>query len=210
MNKRILILTVCVLAAVVLLLTSALSPVSAKNEPPAASGAVVFNSPIVVQPPLPSVGLREPHNPGPGEIEILGTMWQPQNRKMFVDWFVFGWGTQVRLKPAKAPSDEWVHISPTLVNRFNSVYQKISSVTFCASTSNPTVSKPTALHLWTENNNRFSMTNITWANSTARQCKNVTFSPATFRYGLGLSVWLHFANGADTITLQEVYVDFTD
>lgn len=210
MNTRRIVLTVSVFVLGVLLLSNATTPVSATNAPPAAPNTAVWNSPIVVQPPLPPIGLLEPHNPGPGEIEIMGTMWQPQTRKMFADWTVLGWGTALRLKPAKSPSDQWVHISPTMLNRFNSVNQKITYVVFCAASSNPLVSRPTALHLWTENNNRFFATNLTWANTTARQCKTVNFIPATLQFGIGLSVLLHLPNGVDTITLQEVWVGFSD
>ena len=210
MNTRRLVLATIVFAAAVLLLLYASSPLSAAEVPPVSQSFEQLNYPPVSDPPPPADNPEAVHNPGAGEVEMLGTMWQPQNRKQFKEWYVLGWGSALRLKPGKAPSDEWVHISPAVVTRSNNVWQKVSTVTFCAATSNPTVSKPLAIHLWSENNDRFYMGNVTWSNTTARQCKSVTLSPAVFKYGVNISLLVHFANGTDQVTLQEVWIDYTD
>lgn len=207
MKTRKMVVTICVLAAAMLLLFSAAAPLAASNVPPTSSSASIFNDP---PPPPPSEGPEAVHNPGPSEVEIMGTMWQPQNSRQFKEWIVYGWGTFMRLKPAKAPSDEWVHISPTKVNTLNGAAQKISYVSVCGATSNPTVTRPTQLHMWAENNNRFYTGGIAWSNTTARQCKTVTFPPATFKLGLNISILIHFGNGTDTVTMQEVWVGTTD
>lgn len=210
MNTRRIVLTTVFLAAAVLLLFSASEPLSASNAPPVSPTVELSAFPPMDEPPPPSAGPEVVHNPGLGEVEMMGTMWQPQNRKQFREWYVLGWGSAVRLKPAKAPSDEWIHISPATVTRANNVWQKVSSVTFCAATSNPTVSKPLAIHLWAENNYRFYMGNVTWSNITTRQCKTVTFSPVVTKFGVNISLLVRFANGTDQVTLQEVWVDYTD
>lgn len=141
-----------------------------------------------------------------GFVDIVnyGTDWNPEVRSHFRLWKYLGWGTDTRLKAARAPGYEWVHIPITLVSYVEGSPMYIDKVEFCAKSSNGLLTKPTDIHLWSDAG-RFYTGTVTWANNNNKQCWSVDLTPNVWKESLGVSVRLYFANSTDTITLMKAW-----
>ena len=137
-------------------------------------------------------------------ISMAGTMWQPQREAQFGQWTVYGWGTAVKSSIA---GNRWVHIGVPNVWFLENQFKSISLVQFCARSSSGNRTKPTQMDVWSYGT-QISSDAITWANNNDLQCIDHTFNPRVFYRDVSISVFLHFANTTDEITLYraEVYI----
>jgi hypothetical protein len=137
-----------------------------------------------------------------------GTAWVPERRNRFAQFSPKGWGTQVR---AKAAGDEWVHLPLPLPTDLGTecLSPKYYVLTFCASSSAPSQTRPIQFDVWAVRYNA--------AGSTMYPAERVYSAPIAFwpagdyctaagisyqvYEAMGLSVLLHFANATDRITL---------
>lgn len=133
-----------------------------------------------------------------------GTAWVPELRGAFgTRWKTYGWGVEARVKDARAPGAQWVHIPITLLSYNEGSPMYIDFVQFCAKSSNGAVTKPTDIHVWSDSG-RFYTQSISWASNNNKQCVTANF-PNAWKESLGISVRLYFASGTDVITLYKAW-----
>ncbi|MBI4672122.1 MAG: hypothetical protein HY741_10710 [Chloroflexi bacterium] len=197
MQNKILYMTALLAALLVIVMTSS---------PPGGTAALAAENPSNTN--LAYSPLLEPANPGETHIVMQGTMWQPEVRKGFGTWRPFAWGVQAKRK-ATGYQDQWVHIGVPLMTYHEGIARKIKSVEFCAKSSNGAVTKPIWMDLY-DNDVSIGQYAISWPADNAYHCFSKTFSPATWRSSLGVSVMLRFPNATDTITLYKAWVNVTD
>lgn len=124
----------------------------------------------------------------------------------FTNFDPYGWGTFVR---AKAAGDQWIHMAIPLITYLEGRPQKISRVEFCAKPSNGVSSRPIRIDIWA-NGGRFVAKAIAWPADNLYHCYYVPFDPPVWKEALGVSILLHFANTADTITMYKAWVRLVD
>lgn len=138
----------------------------------------------------------------------FGTAWRPELSGAFgARWKTYGWGVEARVKDARAPGYQWVHIPITLLSYNEGSQLRVASVQFCARSSAGAQTKPTEIHLWEETGGapvRFHTQSISWPADNAYHCVTAD-PPDSWRQSLGISVRLYFANGTDTITLGKAW-----
>lgn len=152
---------------------------------------------------------------GSTDVVAYGTAWVPELKGAFgARWKTYGWGVEARVKDARAPGYQWVHIPiPYIAREENSVVY-LDYVEFCAKSSAGAQTKPTDLHLWEENATaagatRFHTQTIAWPADNNTHCIGVNLNPNVYKQSLGISVRLYFANGTDTITLMKAWARVT-
>ena len=145
---------------------------------------------------------------GPSDLVAFGTSWVPQLRGAFGNkWITYGWGVEAKVKPARAPGYQWVHIPIPYMSVEEGTAVKLDLVQFCAKSSNGAATKPTDVHVWVDSNThatRIATQAITWASNNDKQCVTVNLAD-TWYASVGLSVALYFANANDTITLYKAW-----
>ena len=139
---------------------------------------------------------------GFSDFTIQGTAWTVERRGKFQRIKPWGWGTELK---TKTTTDEWVHIPVPMPTYVDATAVKISHVEFCARSSAGARTKPIRMDLWADDL-RFKIQSISWPADNNSHCAYVNFSPATWKESLGISVYLRFANSADTITLGKAWV----
>lgn len=131
-----------------------------------------------------------------------GTGWVPERRAKFSTWLYRGWGTEIKVKAATVGQDQWVHIPIPITTYMDGTWLEISSVEFCARSSNGAQTKPVMVDLWSDT--RFKRQSITWAANNNKQCVSIPVGP-TWEESLGVSVLLDFGSSSDTITLYKAW-----
>jgi hypothetical protein len=142
---------------------------------------------------------------GATDVVAHGTAWVPQLRNRFSRWWPLGWGTEVRSKAAFVGQDQWVHISIPFTARISDTALRVERVEFCAKSSNGAQTRPVRLDVWSEYYGQLYSAPVNWAPNNNVQCPVAVFSPPVSAESLGVSVWLHFANSTDVITLQKAW-----
>lgn len=132
-----------------------------------------------------------------------GTAWVPENRASFLAFIPRGWGSATRVKAA---GSQWVHIPIPYPTLMAGSLMYIKYVEFCAKSSNGASTKPIQMDLWEAGGTKFYSGAVSWPADNAYHCVGHTFSPATWRQDLGISVLLSYANTTDVITLYKAWV----
>ncbi len=154
--------------------------------------------------PKESVQLQGPELIYVNAVSIAGP-WEAEIPWAFSMFKRFGWGTEVKVK---ATGQQWVHISVPNTYFLNNAFYSVSSVEFCAKSSNPggtTGSKPIRVDVWSYDT-RISTQNISWGNNTNIQCFGPTYNPALLYRDITISVLLKFGNVNHKITLYRAEV----
>ncbi|MGC8837040.1 MAG: hypothetical protein ACP5UM_01375 [Anaerolineae bacterium] len=180
----------------------------------AGSASLTLGAPPQVEPappPGPDTYLIDapssPESPGRTDVVAHGTAWQPETPSHFSLFGRRGWGTITQRKTTGG--DEWVHISVPMITRLEDRLQKIAMVEFCAQSTNGASSRPVRIDLWA-NNTMFKSQVIGWPADNAYHCVQVLFNPPVWQPTLGVSVYLHFANATDKITLYKAWAKLLD
>jgi hypothetical protein len=147
-----------------------------------------------------------------GRIDTVtyGTAWLPELKGAFGNrWKTYGWGVVARVRAARAPTDQWVHIPITLLSYAEGTGMKVDLVQFCMKSSNWAQVYPITVDLWEPTSSgtgatRFYTGTPAWANNNNMQCMTVDIAN-DWKEGLGLSVKIHFGNASDTMTLGKAW-----
>jgi len=167
---------------------------------------VAGSAPILAAADNPAVGPRA--SEGYTDLVANGTAWVPEMRNHYQLWKWFGWGVEARLKAARAPGYEWVHIPIPYISVEEGSAVKLDYVEFCARSSNGAATRPVQIDLWEDTAagaTRFYSGAITWTANNNRQCFGVDINPDDWKESLGMSVQLYFANSTDKITLYKAW-----
>lgn len=147
--------------------------------------------------PLPPAAIT-----GATDLVHQGTAWIAETRFQYAVFKPYGWGTFTKVKNA---SDQWVHLAVPYASVLDGTALKLKKAEFCAISSNGAQTKPTRMDLWA-NRTKIGQWAITWPADNAYHCFWVDFGTPTWYESLGISVSLHYANVADTITLNKAWV----
>jgi hypothetical protein len=139
---------------------------------------------------------------GINHMAVQGTAWVPERPKNFDLFKHWAWGTRTRAKKA---TQEWVHIAIPTPTYIDGTQLKVNFVQFCAKAWKPLKSAPVAVHIWA-NNVRVHAETITWPNSTAVECHDVSFSPAVWMESVGVSVLVKYANAKNKVELNKAWI----
>ena len=144
---------------------------------------------------------------GPSDLVAYGNAWVPEMRNHFAQWKWFGWGMQAKLKAARAPGYEWVHIPIPYISAWDGTATDLDLVQFCMRSTNGAATRPVQVDLWSDQGNhatRFYTGAVTWTANNNKQCITVDVANA-WHESLGLSVRIYFANGDDIMYLYKAW-----
>jgi len=148
-------------------------------------------------PPLPPTDTT-----GATDLVHQGTAWVAESRPSYGMFRPWAWGTETKVK---AISDQWVHLAVPYASVLDGTALKLKHAEFCAKSTNGAQTKPTRIDLWA-NATKIGQWAIAWPADNAYHCAYVDFPTPTWYEGVGISVWLHYANVADKITLYKAWV----
>lgn len=136
------------------------------------------------------------------DIATQGTEWVVQRKWKFKVNMPYGWGVRTK---AKAATTEWIHIPLTYTTFLDSTAMELSKVEFCASATNPTVTKPIRMDVWAKDV-RISSKALTWPNSTGVVCQWIDYATPKWYESIGISVQVKYANDKDKVTFHKAWL----
>jgi len=166
---------------------------------------VAGSAPLLAAADDPAVEPRA--SEGYSDLVAYGNAWVPEMRNHYQQWKWFGWGIQARLKAARAPGYEWVHIPIPYMSVEEGTAVKLDLVEFCMRSTNGAATHPVQVDLWADLGNhatRFYTGAVTWTANNDKQCVQVNIVD-TWYQSLGISVRIYFANADDTVFLYKAW-----